>query len=180
MRLEEKSSLALVDFLCQNRSDKKEFVSQLRVRRRGGVGLSSPDQSARTQSSASVVLTSQQLFGEENSRRKHGSSLQRPAPQARVSQVTAQSKSSAAHGYLVSFFSPSFHTPEFARWTNTSSLTLPTVNSAGETALDAARRLQHTQCIELVSVALAPVFVVGDSLRKQLQNSSISSRKCKA
>lgn len=38
----------------------------------------------------------------------------------------------------------------------TSSLALPTVNSAGETALDAAKRLQYTQCIELVSSASAP------------------------
>lgn len=29
VRLEERSSLALVDFLCQNRSDKKESVSHL-------------------------------------------------------------------------------------------------------------------------------------------------------
>ena len=31
-----------------------------------------------------------------------------------------------------------------------SSFLSPTVNSAGETALDVARRLQHTQCVELV------------------------------
>lgn len=31
-----------------------------------------------------------------------------------------------------------------------SSITPPTVNSAGETALDAARRLQQTQCVDLV------------------------------
>lgn len=34
----------------------------------------------------------------------------------------------------------------------TSSFALSLVNSAGETALDTARRLQHTQCIELVSL----------------------------
>lgn len=35
-----------------------------------------------------------------------------------------------------------------------SSITSPTVNSAGETALDTARRLQHTQCVDLVRLLL--------------------------
>lgn len=34
VRLEEKSSLALVDFLCQNRSDGKKFVHHLHARTR--------------------------------------------------------------------------------------------------------------------------------------------------
>lgn len=172
MRLEEKSSLALVDFLCQNRSDKKEFVSHLPEQ-----GLSAPDQ---PQSSACFVLTSQQLFGEENSGGKHGSSLQRPAPQARVSQVTAQSKSSATHGYPFRFF---FFfllcTSDFTCAMTTSSLALPTVNSAGETALDAAKRLQYTQCIELVSSASAPSSSLPIYRGSDCKNSSISSRKCR-
>ncbi|MBN3297700.1 ASAP3 protein, partial [Amia calva] len=36
--------------------------------------------------------------------------------------------------------------------------TLNTVNGAGETALDIAKRLQHTQCIELLELALAGKF----------------------
>lgn len=171
MRLEEKSSLALVDFLCQNRSDKKEFVSHLPEQ-----GLSAPDQ---PQSSACFVLTSQQLFGEEDSGGKHGSSLQRPAPQARVSQVTAQSKSSATHGYPFRFFFFFYIlcTSEFTL--TTSSLALPTVNSAGETALDAAKRLQYTQCIELVSSASAPSSSLAIYRGSDCKSSSISSRKCR-
>lgn len=48
-------------------------------------------------SSPSGCFTSQQLSGEENSGRKHGASLQRPSPQARVSQTPAQSQGSPAH-----------------------------------------------------------------------------------
>ncbi|MBN3325207.1 ASAP3 protein, partial [Atractosteus spatula] len=36
--------------------------------------------------------------------------------------------------------------------------TLSTVNSAGETALDIAKRLHHTQCVELLELALAGKF----------------------
>lgn len=88
VRLEERSSLALVDFLCQNRSD--------------------PAQAVIDHSSCSGVLltliticmfTSQQLSGEEDSGRKHCTSLQRPAPQARVSKVAAQIEGIPAHRY---------------------------------------------------------------------------------
>lgn len=37
-----------------------------------------------------------------------------------------------------------------------SPLSSPPVNSTGETALDAAKRLQYPQCIELVSFASPP------------------------
>lgn len=95
------------------------------------------------------MFTVQQLSGEENSRRKHSSSLQCPAPQARVPQVTAQSKGSPAYRYLKLPVLPYF-TQCNLEIPKLSSFTPPPVNSAGETALDVARRLQHTQCVELV------------------------------
>lgn len=45
------------------------------------------------------MFTSQQLSGEEDSGRKHCTSLQRPAPQARVSKVAAQIEGIPAHRY---------------------------------------------------------------------------------
>lgn len=70
-------------------------------------------------------------------------------------------------------------TSEFTRAMTTSSLALPTVNSAGETALDAAKRLQYTQCIELVSSASAPSSSLAIYRGCDCKNSSISSRKCR-
>lgn len=86
VRLEEKSSLALVDFLCQNRSDPAQ------------VSHKSFTLFTRLLALISIwMFTSQQLSGEENSRRKHSASLQRPSSQARVSKTAPQSEGSPAH-----------------------------------------------------------------------------------
>lgn len=101
------------------------------------------------------MFTSQQLSGEEDSRRKHCTSLQRPAPQARVSKVAAQIEGIPAHRYSLKKYIYFFLNVKNFFMLGASSKTIPsfsstTVNSAGETALDAARRLQHLQCVDLV------------------------------
>uniref|UniRef100_A0AAX7VC89 Arf-GAP domain-containing protein n=1 Tax=Astatotilapia calliptera TaxID=8154 RepID=A0AAX7VC89_ASTCA len=88
VRLEEKSSLALVDFLCQNRSD--------------------------------IDIT--------------------------------------AEGNTALHYSVLYHKPESLKLLLKAKAALQTVNSAGETALDTARRLQHKQCVELLELAQSGTF----------------------
>ncbi|KAK7903992.1 hypothetical protein WMY93_016599 [Mugilogobius chulae] len=84
VRLEEKSSLALVDFLCQNSNCVEKRTSE---------------------------------------------------------------------GNTALHYSVLHHKPESLKLLLKAKAALHTVNSAGETALDMARRLQHTQCIELLELA---------------------------
>uniref|UniRef100_A0A669CGY2 ArfGAP with SH3 domain, ankyrin repeat and PH domain 3 n=1 Tax=Oreochromis niloticus TaxID=8128 RepID=A0A669CGY2_ORENI len=89
VRLEDKSSLALVDFLCQNRSD--------------------------------------------------------------IDKRTAEGNTALHYSVL-------YHKPESLKLLLKAKAALQTVNSAGETALDTARRLQHKQCVELLELAQSGKF----------------------
>ncbi|XP_056152504.1 arf-GAP with SH3 domain, ANK repeat and PH domain-containing protein 3 [Lampris incognitus] len=55
-------------------------------------------------------------------------------------------------------YSVQHHKPESLKLLLKGKAALHTVNSAGETALDIARRLQHTQCIELLELAQSGKF----------------------
>ncbi|XP_029900826.1 arf-GAP with SH3 domain, ANK repeat and PH domain-containing protein 3 isoform X3 [Myripristis murdjan] len=58
-----------------------------------------------------------------------------------------------AEGNTALHYSALHHKPESLKLLLKGKATLHTVNSAGETALDIARRLQHTQCVELLELA---------------------------
>ncbi|KAM9355230.1 arf-GAP with SH3 domain, ANK repeat and PH domain-containing protein 3 [Pholidichthys leucotaenia] len=63
-----------------------------------------------------------------------------------------------AEGNTALHYSVLHHKPESLKLLLKAKATLHTVNSAGETALDIARRLQHTQCIELLELAQSGNF----------------------
>ncbi|XP_077415910.1 arf-GAP with SH3 domain, ANK repeat and PH domain-containing protein 3 isoform X1 [Vanacampus margaritifer] len=58
-----------------------------------------------------------------------------------------------AEGNTALHYSVLHHKPESLKLLLKAKATLHIVNSAGETALDIARRLQHTQCVELLELA---------------------------
>eukprot|EP00064_Thunnus_orientalis_P004755 superscaffoldBa00000443_g4767 len=60
-----------------------------------------------------------------------------------------------AEGNTALHYSVLHHKPESLKLLLKAKAALHTVNSAGETALDIARRLQHTQCVELVRTSLS-------------------------
>ncbi|CAJ1073442.1 arf-GAP with SH3 domain%2C ANK repeat and PH domain-containing protein 3 isoform X1 [Xyrichtys novacula] len=63
-----------------------------------------------------------------------------------------------AEGNTALHYSVLYHKPESLKLLLKAKAALQTVNSAGETALDTARRLQHTQCIELLELAQSGKF----------------------
>ncbi|XP_076013443.1 arf-GAP with SH3 domain, ANK repeat and PH domain-containing protein 3 isoform X2 [Genypterus blacodes] len=63
-----------------------------------------------------------------------------------------------AEGNTALHYSVLHHKPESLKLLLKAKATLHTVNSAGETALDVARRLQHSQCIELLELAQSGKF----------------------
>ncbi|XP_026158107.1 arf-GAP with SH3 domain, ANK repeat and PH domain-containing protein 3 isoform X2 [Mastacembelus armatus] len=63
-----------------------------------------------------------------------------------------------AEGNTALHYSVLHHKPESLKLLLKAKAALHTVNSAGETALDVARRLQHTQCIELLELAQSGKF----------------------
>ncbi|XP_074548217.1 arf-GAP with SH3 domain, ANK repeat and PH domain-containing protein 3 [Halichoeres trimaculatus] len=63
-----------------------------------------------------------------------------------------------AEGNTALHYSVLHHKPESLKLLLKAKAALQTVNSAGETALDIARRLQHTQCIELLELAQSGKF----------------------
>ncbi|XP_061752008.1 arf-GAP with SH3 domain, ANK repeat and PH domain-containing protein 3 [Nerophis ophidion] len=64
---------------------------------------------------------------------------------------TAEGNTALHYGVL-------YHKPESLKLLLKAKATLHKVNSAGETALDMARRLQHTQCVELLELAHSGKF----------------------
>lgn len=172
MRLEEKSSLALVDFLCQNRSDKKEFASHLPER-----GAWRPGSGTKAQwTLCSLHSNCLERRTAEGNTALHYSVLHHKPESLKL---LLKAKAALHTGTLSPSSCSLLHMRIYTGRDRSASLTLPTVNSAGETALDAAKRLQYTQCVELVSSAPGPLFILGHLLRKQLQNSSIPGRKGK-
>uniref|UniRef100_A0A674MSL5 ArfGAP with SH3 domain, ankyrin repeat and PH domain 3 n=1 Tax=Takifugu rubripes TaxID=31033 RepID=A0A674MSL5_TAKRU len=63
-----------------------------------------------------------------------------------------------AEGNTALHYSVLHHKPESLKLLLKSKASLHTVNSAGETALDAARRLQHLQCVDLLELAHSGKF----------------------
>ncbi|KAM9842861.1 arf-GAP with SH3 domain, ANK repeat and PH domain-containing protein 3 isoform 2-T2 [Aulostomus maculatus] len=63
-----------------------------------------------------------------------------------------------AEGNTALHYSVLHHKPESLKLLLKAKAALHTVNSAGETALDIARRLQHTQCVELLELAQSGKF----------------------
>uniref|UniRef100_A0A8C4GFG0 ArfGAP with SH3 domain, ankyrin repeat and PH domain 3 n=2 Tax=Dicentrarchus labrax TaxID=13489 RepID=A0A8C4GFG0_DICLA len=63
-----------------------------------------------------------------------------------------------AEGNTALHYSVLHHKPESLKLLLKAKAALHTVNSAGETALDVARRLQHTQCVELLELAQSGKF----------------------
>ncbi|XP_069576537.1 arf-GAP with SH3 domain, ANK repeat and PH domain-containing protein 2-like [Brachyistius frenatus] len=63
-----------------------------------------------------------------------------------------------AEGNTALHYSVLYHKPESLKLLLKAKAALHTVNSGGETALDVARRLQHTQCIELLELAQSGKF----------------------
>ncbi|TKS86716.1 Arf-GAP with SH3 domain, ANK repeat and PH domain-containing protein 3 [Collichthys lucidus] len=63
-----------------------------------------------------------------------------------------------AEGNTAVHYSVLHHKPESLKLLLKAKAALQTVNSAGETALDVARRLQHTQCTELLELAQSGKF----------------------
>ncbi|XP_029982933.1 arf-GAP with SH3 domain, ANK repeat and PH domain-containing protein 3 [Sphaeramia orbicularis] len=63
-----------------------------------------------------------------------------------------------AEGNTALHYSVLFHKPESLKLLLKAKAALHTVNAAGETALDMARRLQHIQCIELLELAQSGKF----------------------
>ncbi|XP_037342562.2 arf-GAP with SH3 domain, ANK repeat and PH domain-containing protein 3 [Pungitius pungitius] len=63
-----------------------------------------------------------------------------------------------AEGNTALHYSVLHHKPESLKLLLKAKAALHTVNSAGETALDAARRLQHAQCVELLELAHSGKF----------------------
>lgn len=63
-----------------------------------------------------------------------------------------------AEGNTALHYSVLHHKPESLKLLLKAKAVLHTVNSAGETALDAAKRLQYTQCIELLELAQSGKF----------------------
>uniref|UniRef100_A0A669BNE5 ArfGAP with SH3 domain, ankyrin repeat and PH domain 3 n=1 Tax=Oreochromis niloticus TaxID=8128 RepID=A0A669BNE5_ORENI len=63
-----------------------------------------------------------------------------------------------AEGNTALHYSVLYHKPESLKLLLKAKAALQTVNSAGETALDTARRLQHKQCVELLELAQSGKF----------------------
>ncbi|XP_053192215.1 arf-GAP with SH3 domain, ANK repeat and PH domain-containing protein 3 isoform X1 [Scomber japonicus] len=63
-----------------------------------------------------------------------------------------------AEGNTALHYSVQHHKPESLKLLLKAKASLHTVNSAGETALDIARRLQHMQCVELLELAQSGKF----------------------
>ncbi|XP_071354005.1 arf-GAP with SH3 domain, ANK repeat and PH domain-containing protein 3 isoform X3 [Trachinotus anak] len=63
-----------------------------------------------------------------------------------------------AEGNTALHYSVLYHKPESLKLLLKAKAALHTVNSAGETALDIARRLQHTQCVDLLELAQSGKF----------------------
>nr|XP_057946269.1 arf-GAP with SH3 domain, ANK repeat and PH domain-containing protein 3 [Doryrhamphus excisus] len=63
-----------------------------------------------------------------------------------------------AGGNTALHYSALYHKPESLKLLLKAKATLHIVNTAGETALDMARRLQHTQCVELLELAHSGKF----------------------
>ncbi|XP_040916607.1 arf-GAP with SH3 domain, ANK repeat and PH domain-containing protein 3 isoform X2 [Toxotes jaculatrix] len=63
-----------------------------------------------------------------------------------------------AEGNTALHYSVLYHKPESLKLLLKAKAALHTVNSAGETALDTARRLQHTQCVDLLELAQSGKF----------------------
>uniref|UniRef100_A0AAX7UY87 Arf-GAP with SH3 domain, ANK repeat and PH domain-containing protein 3 n=1 Tax=Astatotilapia calliptera TaxID=8154 RepID=A0AAX7UY87_ASTCA len=63
-----------------------------------------------------------------------------------------------AEGNTALHYSVLYHKPESLKLLLKAKAALQTVNSAGETALDTARRLQHKQCVELLELAQSGTF----------------------
>lgn len=133
MRLEEKSSLALVDFLCQNRSGRKESAPLLRVH--------AADAQRTLCSSHSNCL--ERRTAEGNTALHYSVLHHKPESLKLLLKAKAALQTGTVSALSLFWRCGIVAADDF--------VTLPTANSAGETALDAARRLQHTQCIELVS-----------------------------
>lgn len=94
VRLEERSSLALVDFLCQNRSDPYSdlFCAAHRY-------CKSTEKKFEATCVFHIFIV-QQLSGEENIRGEYSPSLQRHTSQTRITQVASQSKGFNSHRYF--------------------------------------------------------------------------------
>lgn len=143
-----------MDFLCQNRSDEKESVSHLceqdlALDHSAGSEswrLSAPSQCAFC-SLHSNCLEKRTV---EGNTALHYSVLHHKPESLKLLLKAKAALHTGAFKLLISLLDIGNYSYVML---TTSSFTSTLVNSAGETALDAARRLQHTQCIELVSLA---------------------------
>lgn len=132
VRLEERSSLALVDFLCQNRSDSDTRNAFATTEQYFYILTTIPSIATvwRREHQKETRLSTTAFCITSLNHSSYCSKQRQPFTQVHLN-------------LLLIFL---FH---LMRKTTTLILSL-LVNSGGETALDIARRLQHTQCVELV------------------------------